>query len=109
MHSGSASSLSLTAAGYDVAGIERDINNCFLSTADQLDMPVIFREVSLRQTLEADRVDQARVVAALTRDDMVNIETMIVIREMLGQQVEAAAIWQGQLPVRAAGAGGRFR
>ncbi len=32
----------LTAAGYDVAVIERDENNRFLSTADELDVPVIF-------------------------------------------------------------------
>ena len=32
----------LTAAGHDVAVIERDPNNRFLSTADDLEVPVIF-------------------------------------------------------------------
>jgi Trk K+ transport system NAD-binding subunit len=77
----------LTAAGYDVAVIERDANNRFLSTADDLDVPVIFGDATLRRTLEAARVDHARAVAVLTQDDMVNIETGIVLREMLGPRV----------------------
>jgi Trk K+ transport system NAD-binding subunit len=77
----------LTAAGYDVAVIERDANNRFLSSADELDVPVIFGDATLRQTLESARVDQARAVAVLTQDDMVNIETGIVLREMLGPRV----------------------
>jgi Trk K+ transport system NAD-binding subunit len=77
----------LTAAGYDVAVIERDANNRFLSSADELDVPVIFGDATLRQTLESARVDHSRAVAVLTQDDMVNIETGIVLREMLGPRV----------------------
>jgi Trk K+ transport system NAD-binding subunit len=77
----------LTAAGYDVAVIERDENNRYLSTAADLDVPVIFGDATLRQTLESARVDHARAVAVLTQDDMVNIETGIVLREMLGPRV----------------------
>jgi Trk K+ transport system NAD-binding subunit len=77
----------LTAAGYDVAVIERDANNRFLSSADELDVPVIFGDATLPQTLESAGVDQARAVAVLTQDDMVNIETGIVLREMLGPRV----------------------
>jgi Trk K+ transport system NAD-binding subunit len=77
----------LTAAGYDVAVIERDENNRYLSTAAELDVPVIFGDATLRQTLESARVDHARAVAVLTQDDIVNIETGIVLREMLGQRV----------------------
>nr|WP_082975795.1 NAD-binding protein [Mycobacterium sp. E2238] len=76
----------LTEAGYDVAVIERDQNNPFLSTTAELDVPVIFGDATLRPTLEAARVDSARAVAVLTRDDMVNIETGIVVREMLGSE-----------------------
>ncbi len=47
----------LTAAGYDVAVIERDENNRFLSSAAELDVPVIFGDATMRQTLEAARVD----------------------------------------------------
>lgn len=79
----------LTLAGYDVAVIERDQNNRFLPNTAELDVPVIFGDATLRQTLEAARVDTARAVAVLTRDDMINIETGIVVREMLGCQVDS--------------------
>jgi len=77
----------LTAAGYDVAVIERDDDNRYLSTADRLDVPVIFGDATLRQTLESARIDEARAVAVLTQDDVVNIETGIVLQEMLGPRV----------------------
>ena len=77
----------LTAAGYEVAVIERDEDNRFLSSAAELDVPVIFGDATLFQTLESARLDRARAVAVTTRDDMVNIETGIVLREMLGPRV----------------------
>src|SRR5262245_3120078 len=81
----------LTAAGYDVAVIERDPDNRFLSTAARLDVPVIFGDATLRQTLESARIDEARAVAVLTQDDMVNIETGIVLQEMLGHRADPDA------------------
>jgi Trk K+ transport system NAD-binding subunit len=77
----------LTSAGYEVAVIERDENNRFLSSAADLDVPVIFGDATLRRTLESAGVARARAVAVLTQDDMVNIETGIVLREMLGPRV----------------------
>jgi Trk K+ transport system NAD-binding subunit len=77
----------LVAAGYDVAVIEIDEDNRFLSAARELDVPVIFGDATLLQTLEAARADRARAVAVLTRDDMINIETGIVLSEMLGPRV----------------------
>ncbi len=77
----------LATAGYDVAVIERDENNRFLSSAFELDVPVIFGDATLPQTLESARVERARAVAVLTRDDMINIETGIVLAEMLGTHV----------------------
>jgi Trk K+ transport system NAD-binding subunit len=88
----------LTAAGYDVAVIERDENNRFLSAADELDVPVIFGDATLRQTLKAARVDRARAVAVLTQDDMVNIEIGIVLLEMLGSRV-TAGVSQTSIPL----------
>lgn len=84
---GSRVAADLTGAGYEVAVIERDENNRFLSAADDLDVPVIFGDATLRQTLASARVDRARAVAILTQDDMTNIETGIVLREMLGPRV----------------------
>jgi len=77
----------LVAAGHEVAVIERDEENRFLSMARELDVPVIFGDATLLQTLESARVDRARAVAVVTRDDMVNIETGIVLTEMLGPRV----------------------
>jgi voltage-gated potassium channel Kch len=77
----------LKSAGYDVAVIERNEDNRYLSTAARLGVPVIFGDATLRQTLEAARVDVARAVAVLTQHDMVNIETGIVLREMLSPRV----------------------
>lgn len=89
----------LAEAGYDVAVIERDPNNPFLPTAAELDVPVIFGDATLRPTLEAARVDTARAVAVLTRDDMVNIETGIVVREMLGAQPAPAGNRWSKVPL----------
>jgi Trk K+ transport system NAD-binding subunit len=74
----------LMAAGYDVAVIEINEDNRFLSAARALDVPVIFGDATLRETLESARINQARAVAVLTQDDIVNIETGIVLHEMIG-------------------------
>jgi Trk K+ transport system NAD-binding subunit len=76
----------LVAAGYDVVVIERRDDNRFLSAAARLDVPVIFGDATLRETLESARIDEARAVAVLTQDDIVNIETGIVLHEMLGDR-----------------------
>jgi Trk K+ transport system NAD-binding subunit len=74
----------LKSAGHDVVVIERNDDNRFLSAAAELDVPVIFGDATLRQTLESVRVHDAVAVAVLTQDDMANIETGIVLKEMLG-------------------------
>jgi Trk K+ transport system NAD-binding subunit len=74
----------LKAAGHDVAVIERSTDNRYLSSAAELNVPVIFGDATLAQTLESARIDDAVAVAVLTQDDMVNIETGIVLRERLG-------------------------
>ena len=76
----------LTNAGYDVAVIERDENNRYLELAAELDVPIIFGDATLHQTLETARIDHARAVAVLTRDDMINIEIGIVLDEMLSSR-----------------------
>jgi Trk K+ transport system NAD-binding subunit len=83
----------LTAAGYDVAVIEINEENRFLSAVRDMDVPVIFGDATLRQTLKAARVDRARAVAVLTRNDMINIETGIVMTEMLGKRTATREHW----------------
>lgn len=74
----------LKAAGHDVAVIERNPDNRYLSSAAELDVPVIFGDATLPATLDSARIDDAVAVAVLTQSDMVNIETGIVLRERLG-------------------------
>ena len=83
----------LTAAGYEVVVIELNEENRFLSAVRDLDVPVIFGDATLRQTLKAARIDRARAVAVLTRDDMINIEAGIVMTEMLGKRTVAREHW----------------
>ncbi len=83
----------LLAAGHDVAVIERDEENQFVSAARELDVPVIFGDATVAQTLETARVSRARAVAVLTRDDMINIETGIVLAEMLGTEKMPGVHW----------------
>jgi Trk K+ transport system NAD-binding subunit len=81
----------LTAAGHEVAVIELDDENSLLSAVDDLDVPVIYGDATLPQTLESACVEHARAVAVLTHDDMVNIETGIVLSEMTGDAVTPEA------------------
>jgi Trk K+ transport system NAD-binding subunit len=73
----------LKEAGHDVAVIEVDADSRYLSAAAELNVPVIFGDATLRPTLTAARVSQARAVAVLTENDMVNIETGLILQEML--------------------------
>jgi len=86
----------LAAAGYDVLVIEQDENNRFLSTAAELDVPVIFGDPAMRQTLESARVDHARGVAVVTQSDMANIETGIVLLEILGSDTKVPIVMRVQ-------------
>ena len=86
----------LTAAGYDVLVVEHDENNPFLATAAELDVPVIFGDSTMRQTLESARVDRARGVAVVANDDMENIGTGIVLREILGSDTKVPIVLRVQ-------------
>jgi Trk K+ transport system NAD-binding subunit len=86
----------LTDAGYDVLVIEKEENNRFLPTLADLDVPVIFGDATMRQTLESARVDRARGVAVVNDDDMQNIETGIVLLEILGSDTRVPIVMRVQ-------------
>ena len=86
----------LTTAGYDVVVIEGDENNRFLSTVAELDVPVIFGDATMHQTLESANVERARGVAVVTDHDMKNIETGIVLLEMLGSDTKVPIVMRVQ-------------
>lgn len=69
-------------AGYAVTVVERNEDNRYLSSTDEMNIPVIFGDATLRTTLDAARTNRARAVAILTEDDMVNIEIGLVVRQM---------------------------
>lgn len=69
-------------AGHAVVVIERNENNRYLSAAAAEHIPVISGDATQRSTLASAGVQHARAVAVLTEDDMVNIETGLVLREM---------------------------
>ncbi|MFN8072111.1 MAG: NAD-binding protein [Mycobacterium sp.] len=73
----------LKEAGYSVVVIERNEHNRYLSQAAELHVPVIIGDATIPSTLEAARVEYARAIAVLTENDMINIETAIVLREVL--------------------------
>lgn len=83
-------------AGHGVAVIELNEDNKYLSAARELGVPVIFGDATMRDTLEAAQLRRAKAIAVLTEDDMTNIETAIVAREMLGPD---QAPYQQRVPV----------
>lgn len=89
----------LKAAGHDVVAIEIDENNRYVPEAVALGVPVIVGDATVRQTLEAARVEDARAVAVLTQDDMVNIETGIVVRDLLGPRPEPGSSQGTRRPI----------
>lgn len=83
----------LTAAGYNVAVIEIDDENRFLPAARQLDVPVIFGDATLPQTLQSARAEYARAVAVVTRDDMINVETGMILAKIHGRPLGPMHHW----------------
>ncbi|GLE53079.1 NAD-binding protein [Mycobacterium montefiorense] len=88
----------LVTSGYEVAVIEINEENKFLSDARALDVPVIFGDATLHKTLETARVDHARAIAVLTRDDMTNVETGMVLAKKLGRRLAPMHHWP-QVPL----------
>lgn len=76
-------------AGHAVTVVERNENNRYVSAIEAMRIPVIVGDATLPTTLAAARADQARAVAVLTEDDMVNIETGLVVRQMTGSTPES--------------------
>jgi Trk K+ transport system NAD-binding subunit len=74
----------LKETGQAVTVIERNEANRYISELEHLKIPVIVGDATLPTTLAAARAERARAVAVLTEDDMVNIETGLVLRQITG-------------------------
>jgi Trk K+ transport system NAD-binding subunit len=71
----------LVAAGREVVVIERNEHNRFLPVMRELDVPVVLGDATVRQTLLDAGLPRAATLAALTSDDVANVEAVLSARE----------------------------
>jgi voltage-gated potassium channel Kch len=71
----------LLAAGRTVVVIDRDEDNRFLSTARDMGVPVIIGDATVEATLLEAGIGRAATLAALTSDDVANLEAVLSARE----------------------------
>ena len=76
----------LISRGKEVVVIESNTDHRHLAAAEELDVPVVFGNATLREDLAAAGVTRASAVAVLTSNEMVNIEVGLVVRNMLGER-----------------------
>ena len=76
----------LRAEGTDVVVVEADEDNRFLGALRQHDTPVVIADATLPATYALVRLEHARAVAVMTSDDLVNIETGLAVRDLLGDR-----------------------
>ncbi|HEX4624248.1 MAG TPA: NAD-binding protein [Solirubrobacteraceae bacterium] len=72
----------LVAAGIPCVAVERSEDNPFLDATRRLGVPVLVDDASRRETLTPLRVPDARVVLAVTDDDLANLETALNARQL---------------------------
>ncbi|GAB2567244.1 hypothetical protein Aab01nite_45120 [Paractinoplanes abujensis] len=82
----------LADAGLDVVVIEHDEHNRYADQVRDRGIPVIFADATLPRTLDRVQVAEARAVAVLTSDDLVNLETGLAIRDQLGESVDVPVV-----------------
>jgi Trk K+ transport system NAD-binding subunit len=76
----------LRALGQDVVVIEYDEHNRYVQHARSLGVPVVHGDATLDQTLRAVNIADAGAVAILTSDDLINLETGLAVRDLLGER-----------------------
>jgi Trk K+ transport system NAD-binding subunit len=73
----------LMGRGLSVVAIERDEHNRHLDRARALGVPILFGDATETTLLDSANTQAASAVAALTSDDLTNVETGLVLREYL--------------------------
>jgi Trk K+ transport system NAD-binding subunit len=76
----------LVAAGQPVVVLERDEDNRFLAEARAMNVPVVFGDSRVPTSLDEVNLHRARAVAVLTSSDLANIETGLVVDDLLGER-----------------------
>jgi Trk K+ transport system NAD-binding subunit len=74
----------LCAMGRDVVVIEYDERNRYVQHARALGVPIVHGDATLDQTLRTVNLAEAGAVAILTSDDLVNLETGLAVKGLLG-------------------------
>ena len=70
--------------GEQVVVVERAEHTRFTDTAAGLDVPVIYGDAALPDTMASAGLGRARAVAVVTSSDLTNIEVAIAVRALLG-------------------------
>ncbi|MBK9738817.1 MAG: NAD-binding protein [Actinobacteria bacterium] len=83
---GSKVAIDLHDAGYDVAIIDGGDGQRFIPQMRAARIPVLIGEATLPETQAAAGVHRAAGVAVLTSDDLVNIETGLAVRSVVGDR-----------------------
>lgn len=71
----------LRSQGHEVAVIESNADNRFLSTARAQQVPVIVADARLPLSLQSANICQAKALLAVTNDDMSNLEISLTAKE----------------------------
>ncbi len=74
----------LRALGREVVVVEYDEHNRYVQHARSLGVPIVHGDATLDQTLRSVNIADAGAVAILTSDDLVNLETGLAVRDLLG-------------------------
>ncbi len=82
----------LVAAGRRVVVIDRDEAGRHHASARALDVPVVVGDATDTAVLDGANLAGAVAVAVLTSDDLVNVETGLVVRERLGARWESVPV-----------------
>lgn len=72
--------------GTEVVAVEYSERNRYIAHARALGVPVVIGDATLGQTLDSVNIEAARAVAILTSDDLVNLETGLAVRDVLGER-----------------------
>jgi Trk K+ transport system NAD-binding subunit len=82
----------LTATGTEVVVIDSDEHNRYLAQIRAAGVPVVVADATLPQTLQRVHLRDARAVAVLTSDDLVNLETGLAVRDQLQEDPDAVPV-----------------